>query len=181
MKKKNGFIRFILSFLPGAGEMYMGFMKMGVSLMSAFFLLAAVSGFLGFGLLMFADIIIWFYSFFHVHNLADLPDEEFYALEDDYLIHPDQILSKGKDCSESETGRKAVSVSLIVLGAILIYQGIRHVLYAYLPEPIVWILSQISYCLPKIVVGAAIICLGMHMIAGKKQQLKEEKENRDRS
>ena len=36
-KKRNGFLRFCCSLLPGAGEMYMGFMKMGLSLMSMFF------------------------------------------------------------------------------------------------------------------------------------------------
>ena len=36
-KKKSGFWTFIFSLLPGAAEMYMGFMKMGVSLMGLFF------------------------------------------------------------------------------------------------------------------------------------------------
>ena len=36
-RKKSKFLTFIFSLLPGAGEMYMGFMKMGVSLMAEFF------------------------------------------------------------------------------------------------------------------------------------------------
>lgn len=36
IKKKNAILTFIFSMLPGAGEMYMGFMKQGVSLMSMF-------------------------------------------------------------------------------------------------------------------------------------------------
>ena len=37
--------------------------------------------------------VIWFYSFFTVHNLVSLPDEEFYQQEDDYiLIHMDRIV-----------------------------------------------------------------------------------------
>lgn len=33
IKKKNGFIAFICSLIPGAGEMYLGFMKEGLSIM----------------------------------------------------------------------------------------------------------------------------------------------------
>ena len=35
-KKKNRFLLFCFSFLPGAGEMYLGFMKTGISLLSIF-------------------------------------------------------------------------------------------------------------------------------------------------
>ena len=34
IRKKSGFIAFICSMVPGAGEMYLGFMKEGLSLMS---------------------------------------------------------------------------------------------------------------------------------------------------
>ena len=43
-KKKSRFLSFCFSFLPGAAEMYMGFMKTGMSLMLVFFLLIAFSG-----------------------------------------------------------------------------------------------------------------------------------------
>ena len=36
--KKNRFWTFLFSLFPGAGEMYMGFMKQGVSLMTLFLL-----------------------------------------------------------------------------------------------------------------------------------------------
>ena len=36
IKKKNAILTFIFSLVPGAGEMFMGFMKQGVSLMSMF-------------------------------------------------------------------------------------------------------------------------------------------------
>ena len=36
---------------------------------------------------------VWFYSFFHTNNLNSLSDEEFYSLEDDYLIHFSDISS----------------------------------------------------------------------------------------
>ena len=70
--KKNSLWRFFFSLIPGAGEMYMGFLKMGVSLMSLFFAIIFIASSLWLGPLILIDIIVWFYSFFHVHNLAKI-------------------------------------------------------------------------------------------------------------
>ena len=90
-RQKNKLLTFLWSLIPGAGEMYLGFFKMGTSLMALFLLLLAFSGFLNFYVLSLLSPVVWFYSFFHTNNLNSLPDEEFYALEDDYLIHVSSI------------------------------------------------------------------------------------------
>ena len=91
-KKKNGFLTLCFSFVPGAGEMYMGFMKQGVSIMSVFWMLIFLAVFLNFGAVLFILPILWCYSFFNVHNLRGLSDEEFYEVEDDYLFHMGKML-----------------------------------------------------------------------------------------
>ena len=63
-KKKSGFWTFMFSWLPGAGEMYMGFMRMGLSLMGLFWGIIALSIFFNAGFLMLIDVIVWFYGFF---------------------------------------------------------------------------------------------------------------------
>lgn len=65
----------------------MGFMKQGVSIMGLFFATIAVAATLNIGPLTIVLPIIWCYSFFNVHNMYSLSDEEFYALEDDYIFH----------------------------------------------------------------------------------------------
>ena len=89
IRKKNKFFTFIFSFVPGAGQMYMGFMKRGLSLMSYFILIISISVWLNIGPLMLIALIIWFYSFFDTQNLSSTPDDEFYSLEDQYLIFPE--------------------------------------------------------------------------------------------
>ena len=42
-KKKGKLLTFCWSLIPGAGEMYLGFFKQGISLMAAFAVLLAVS------------------------------------------------------------------------------------------------------------------------------------------
>ena len=76
-KQKHGFWLFIFSLIPGAGEMYMGFKKQGISIMFLFWGVFAIGACTGMDWLVFLIPIIWFYSFFNVHNLncdsADFP------------------------------------------------------------------------------------------------------------
>ena len=82
-RKKSGFLTFCFSLIPGAGEMYMGFMKQGLSIMAAFWLMIFLAAFLNLGPVLFVLPILWCYSFLNVHNIRGMSDEEFYALEDD--------------------------------------------------------------------------------------------------
>ena len=45
-KKKSKFFTFCCSLIPGAGEMYLGFLKQGISIMTTFFLIFVVAGIL---------------------------------------------------------------------------------------------------------------------------------------
>ena len=71
--RKNGFWTFVFSLCPGAGEMYMGLYKQGISLMVLFWGLGIICGWAHLELLWFLEPVIWFYSFFHVHNLRGMP------------------------------------------------------------------------------------------------------------
>ena len=68
-KQKKGFLLFISSLIPGAGEMYMGFFKQGISIMTLFWAIIAIAGGLNISSLVIFLPVLWFYSFFHVHNL----------------------------------------------------------------------------------------------------------------
>ncbi len=176
-QKKSKFWTFMFSFMPGAGEMYMGFMKMGLSLMSVFLLITAVAALLEFGALIFLAAIAWFYSFFHVHNLASMPDEEFYALEDTYLFNIMENEAQGK--ALIQTYRKVIAIVLIIVGAVMSWNGIFRMLYNYIPDQLYWIIRGIGYRVPQIVVGLGIVVLGVKMISGKKRELDDTLRNDD--
>ncbi len=168
-KKKNGFFTFIFSFLPGAGEMYMGFMKQGVSLMGAFFLLCLIPGWLNMGELILAVPILWCYSFFHVHNLRGMSDEEFYALEDDFLFHLDQMLPHGKHLTQKY--RTVMAVVLIVIGVTIFFNNFEHIVRWCFPDIVLQYYRSIINILPKFVVAIVLIWSGVALIRGKKQEL----------
>ena len=171
-KKRNGFLRFCCSLLPGAGEMYMGFMKMGLSLMSMFFGIIVAASIFELGPLAVLAVIAWFYSFFHVHNLAGLSDEEFYAVEDEYLFH---LSGEGeKDKSFVKRYRTIIAVVLILLGIMLIWNSFYWMIANLIPDETVWVLQEISYRLPRLLAGIAIIAAGIYLVHGKKKSLEEE-------
>ncbi len=121
-KKRNGFLAFCFSLIPGAGEMYMGFMKQGVSIMAVFWMLIFLAAFLNIGPVLFILPILWCYSFFNVHNIRGMSDEEFYALEDDYLFHLDRVVPMAK---WDRKRNNILAAALIIIGAAMgLYDGL---------------------------------------------------------
>lgn len=166
--KKNSILRFIFSLLPGAGEMYMGFMKMGVNLMVEFITLIYLGTYLYLDLFYLLAVVIWFYSFFNVHNIASLPDEEFYLLEDGFATDHSQSLYKRL---LKKADNKTVGIFLVFAGFFILAKEVWAMVGSYLPEEIMMVLDSLFYNTPKFLIGIAIILLGFYMIRGKKKEL----------
>lgn len=169
--KKSKFLTFFISMIPGAGEMYLGFYKAGASIMVLFFGGFAVFGYLFQPFLSFLPVL-WFYSFFHTHNLNSMPDDEFYALEDDYLFHiqPNQLASLVKKY------RKPLAFLLIFMGVNMIWDNVTNILSA-IARWFIWsdaVMSLIRYwsnALPQFAAAVLIIWLGWRLIQNKKETL----------
>lgn len=183
-KKKNGFLTFVFSLIPGAGEMFMGFFKQGISIMCVFFGIFAISSYFEMGPLIYLLPIIWFYSFFHVHNLASLSDEEFYAVEDKFLFDFDEDIFK-KQIGKEKT-RKILAVILIIFGSYAIWDMFMSYVYDLVNDYIymrrfIWLYSVLKD-VPRFVFSVAIILTGVYLIKGKKKeldQLEEVSENEE--
>lgn len=171
-KQKRGFWLFIFSLIPGAGEMYMGFKKQGISIMLLFWSVIAIAAWSGMNWFIFLIPIIWFYSFFNVHNLKCLSEEEFYSMEDTYILHIDRL---GNDIDSLIFGhRKSVAVFLIVFGAAILWNNIVDFFYLILPSRLANILGTFAYHLPQIIIAIAIILTGWYLLTRKKDQLNEK-------
>lgn len=66
--KKNGFLTFIFACIPGAGQMYYGYMQRGLSLITMFIACFIVGAIIN--LLAALAIIVWMYSFFDTYDLV---------------------------------------------------------------------------------------------------------------
>ncbi|MCQ4670266.1 hypothetical protein NE689_02950 [Lactonifactor longoviformis] len=171
-KQKRGFWLFIFSLIPGAGELYMGFRRQGISIMGVFWGIIALSSTLNIGILMLTIPVLWFYSFFNVHNLASLSEEEFYSLEDTYLFHLDEILRDKEGFLRKYQG--FVSLVLILMGASMLWNIMRSIFYSFMPAFIIDILNGISNYLPKTIIAVGLVALGVYLVMGKKKELDME-------
>ncbi len=174
-RKKSRFWLFMWSLIPGAGDMYLGFMKMGISLMLGFMALIVVTGITNIGALAVFPVAMWFYSFFHANNLAGLDEHTFMAVEDRFLFGLDEWNTIEKLGSHMTGKRKTVVAAVFILiGVITLWQAVFNLLC----DIFGWdnfVLSQIYYFmrddLPRFVVGIAIIWAGLLMIRGKKAEM----------
>ena len=176
-KQKRGFWLFIFSLIPGAGEMYMGFKKQGISIMLLFWGVFAVGSCTGMDWLIFLIPIIWFYSFFNVHNLKSLSEEEFYSVEDSYVLHMDKLLGDVNTLLSHH--RKLTAIILIVFGASILWNNLVDFFYMILPGYLAEVLGSFAYHLPQLVVAVAIIFTGIYILTRKKDALDKEQQKSD--
>lgn len=173
-KKKNKFLTFCFSLLPGAGEMYMGFMRTGVSLMLLFFLSLFIPVTLRLDVLSAVGLIVWFYGFFHANHLAGLSDTEFEQVKDEYLFGLDAIAG-GRDFVTKY--QKWVAAALIFSGILLLWNTLTDIAYGIFPRFVYEAMRVVGDYAPRIVIAIAIIFIGIKMIQGRKQQLAELLQN----
>ena len=170
-QKKSKFFTFMFSFIPGAAEMYMGFMKQGVSLMAIFVVSVGGMGCVN-GLEYFfipAAILIWFYGFFHARNLAALPQENFDALED-CCIWEGLVEDKSFKLS-SPTLRKWAAGILMVIGAVMLWDNFSSIIYNLIPNRYWDELYPVIDSIPQVIIAVLIITIGFKLMAGKKEEL----------
>lgn len=171
-KQKRGLWLFLFSLIPGAGEMYMGFRKQGISIMLLFWGIIAVASCTNFSWILMFLPILWFYSFFNVHNLKSLSEEEFYSLDDNYILHMDQLVDDADlVISKHYT---LIAALMIFFGVSILWNNITDFLYWFLPSPLADILYSISYRLPQIVIAIAIIVAGCYILSRKKAKLEND-------
>ncbi|MCR5556172.1 MAG: hypothetical protein K6F75_01250 [Butyrivibrio sp.] len=169
-KRKNNFFTFIFSLLPGAAEMYMGFMKNGFSLMVLFFLSFVPMVF--FSTLEFLGalgVILWFFGFFHARNYASMTDAEFESLEDMYIWEEYGEFKEVKIANT--TVKKAVAVVLILLGVGQLWNYFSSLIYGLIPENLWDTIYPVVREIPQLVMAVLFIAVGVFMIKGKKKEL----------
>lgn len=164
---KNGLLTLLFAFIPGAGQMYQGYMKRGLSLM----LMCCVIGVLA---MLFAPIalflmLVFMYSFFDTLNLrAQIALGN--APADDYLVHLDP---KDKRLARLLLdSHKLVGWLLIAFGALIAYQNLIMNIFGDLvyrwghSSPVFRALYLVMASLPDVVVCVVLIVCGVWLVKG---------------
>ena len=166
--KKSKFWNFVISFMPGAGQMYQGFLKRGTSLMAIFFAEIFLANIINIDWLLFGLPVIWFYAFFDSLNTNDLSDEDFSKLEDAFLFTDSSTTFK---ISKSKF-RVPAAVVLIMAGCYILLENVFYMFRIIFGLENNWWVTEIIFdYFPRFVFAAVIILAGLYLIKGKKIQL----------
>lgn len=164
---KNGLLTLLFAFIPGAGQMYQGYMKRGLSLMlmcCAICVLAVL-----FSPIAFFLLLVFMYSFFDTLNLrAQIALGN--APADDYLVHLDP---KDKRLARLLLdSHKLVGWALIAFGALIAYQNLIMNILGDLvyrwghSSPVFRALYLVMASLPDVVVCVVLIVCGVWLVKG---------------
>ncbi|MFA9381969.1 MAG: hypothetical protein ACERKO_13020, partial [Acetanaerobacterium sp.] len=151
--KKSRFLVLLFSLIPGAGEMYLGMMKTGVMIMSLFCGIIVLGNWLRFEFIFFALPVLWFYSFFNVHNQKHLAPE-WLKQQDDRLFSGTNGFLEGRLKSVFEKRHKIIGVACIAIGAYALFDNTVSP-YLYQLEDIIPPLYALLRNLPTLIVSLA--------------------------
>lgn len=172
-QKKSKFFTFIFSFIPGAAEMYMGFMKSGISIMAVFALSIMIPSILRISdVFILIAMLVWFYSFFHARNLAACSNEQLQSLPDELIW---ESFTNGRQIHiPNPTLRKWGAWILIVFGVVLLWENFTSIIYRLIPDSMWDYVAPLVDRIPQVAVAVLIIMIGVRMIMGKKEEINGE-------
>ena len=166
---KNGFLTFCCAFIPGAGQMYQGYMKRGLSLILTACLIGMVSSLLNPVMLLL--VVVWMYSFFDTYDLirhmaAGEPKEDSLLVLGNY----------GEIKKLLPQHNKLIGWGLVGIGVWALYDTfISNWLYTLLCNLVGnGYAYDIITGIPNVVIAALLIFAGVKLLG-----LHPEKKNRD--
>ena len=176
--KKNGILTLLFACIPGAGQMYQGYMKRGLSLITMFCLFIIVGSATGLDALVVGCIVVYMYSFFDTFNLrAQIIAEN--APADDYLVHINWKDKRMQDFMMDS--HKLLGWGLIALGGLVAYENIIMRVFG----DVMWRWGQNNPMfraiylmldeLPQIVTCVALIVCGLWLVRGPKGKKNRKK------
>ena len=176
--KKNGILTLLFALIPGAGEMYQGYMKRGLSLITMFCLSTFLGAWTQIAIFYIGAPIIYMYSFFDTFNLrAQIIAEN--APADDYLVH---INWKDKRMQQfMMDSHKLLGWGLIALGGLVAYENIIMRVFGDVMwrwgqnNPVFRAIYLMLDELPQIVTCVALIVCGLWLVRGPKGKKNRKK------
>lgn len=175
MRQKHGLLLFLTSCVPGCGEMYQGYMKRGMSILTIFCGIFALAVFLEIGALAVLMIPLWLFSFFDSYNLRGQTDAQAEANPDAYLFGLSDMDSRRMN-DLLRKRHSLVGWGLVLLGVYVLFETVVgrlvNIICDYLGDW--WLYEIVMRDLPRLAVTVLIIALGVWFIRGPKREKSED-------
>ena len=157
--KKNGFLTFIFACIPGAGQMYYGYMQRGLSI--AMMLILCMMAATVIQPLLFLCLVIWMYSFFDTYDLirhmaAGEPKEDSLLVLGNY-----EEIKKLLPQHNKLIGWGLVGIGVWALYDLLIGNWVYKILTNVLGYGHAW---DIINGIPNLVVGGLLVFAGFKLL-----------------
>ncbi|WP_369284133.1 hypothetical protein [Oscillibacter sp. GMB15532] len=166
MTRKNPFLLFLSACIPGCGQMYQGYMKRGLSLMSLFAVIIGLATWLYFGQLALALPVLWLYSFFDTYNLSRaLQNGE--AEPDAYPLSI-SLMDQEQFSRLLATRHNLVGWGLVLVGLYGMWGMVARPFSDFLSARFGVNFYWLTYQMPQLVLFLLIIALGVWFIRGPK-------------
>ena len=159
----KGILTFMFSFIPGAGQMHLGYMKRGLSIMSIaglIFMLALEFG----SIFLIPFLIIMAYSFFDTYNIRNMIRENGNDKKEDEFIWNGNDIIDAK-FADTKFKNKSLGWILIILGSWCIFDKIGYSVIEYIDSDV---LEHIYYTIsrrgPSVIIAGFAMYFGLKMI-----------------
>ena len=178
MKRKHGLLLFIAACIPGCGEMYQGYMKRGISILTAFCAVFALAAFLEIGALAVLMVPLWLFSFFDSYNLRSQTDAQAEANPDAYLFGLSDMDSRRMN-DLLRKRHSLVGWGLVILGVWVFYSTVADWVVDFVGQffgrlDSWWIDRILTSDIPRLAVTVGIIALGVWFIRRPKKEKSED-------
>ena len=164
--KINRLFLFCCACVPGAGQMYLGYMKRGLCLVSAFCLNIFVCVFFSYAAVLLP--VVWMYSFFDTYALRRMLESGSFPA-DDYLFRmaPDAQFDR-----MLRSRSRMVGWAFIAFGAFALYDNfVTPLLWELISLfPALGVLGTLLHRMPTLVVAVLLIWMGLKLVKGRRPE-----------
>ncbi|MEG2698361.1 MAG: hypothetical protein RR951_05490 [Ruthenibacterium sp.] len=163
--KKNSFLTFCFACIPGAGEMYLGYMKRGISLMLLFFGIIGIATMLRFDVLLMILPVIFAFCFFDTWNLRNQTQEQAEARPDDYLVDIGDFGS-GKWKELVEKRHVIIGWGCIIVAIVMLYNSVVRPIVWFVLGDDSWMYNVVFDSIPMLGAVVLLVLLGLYLLRG---------------
>lgn len=164
--KKNLFLTFCFSFIPGAGQMYQNYMKRGLSFMVLFAASIAASAITQVSLFAIPIPIIMAYSFFDTYHIRNKKEDDIEP-RDEYVWNTTLFKNVEKEI-KLDKKNPVIGFVLIILGLYLFFNFVLRELAYQLDLDILYrTISLVVRYVPTIIISVLSIYFGVKFISKK--------------